>query len=236
VPEPIDLDAEGLLEELEGDERESRAALLSRLIADGVGVEELRTAIEEGRLAVLPVELLLAGEPVYTPSEVAERSGVSIELLERQWRSIGVAVPDREDVALSREDLEAAHRQRSLLDAGLEPDATAELGRTIAVAMSQLAAASRQMIATSFVDPDDTEQQNADRIYERADALMPLVGPTLSYVYRLHLREQLRHAQFAGGDLGGPRTRRPRSSPWPSPTWSASPSSGRICRRRSSAR
>lgn len=201
VSQPIDFDAEGLLEGLVDEERASRLALLERLMADGVGVDDLRAAIAEGRLAVLPVELMLAGEPAYTPIEVAERSGVPIEVLERQWRSIGVAIPDREVVALSREDLDAAHRQRSLLDSGLQPDAIAELGRTIAVAMSQFAAATRQIMATSFTGPDDSEREISERIYERTDSLMPLVGPTLDYVYRLHLREQLRHAQFATGDL-----------------------------------
>ena len=30
---------------------------------------------------------------------------------------------------------------------------------------------------------------------------MPLVAPTLDYVYRMHLREQIRHAAFAAGDF-----------------------------------
>lgn len=202
TPDPNDFATEGLLKGLEGEEREGRIALLSRLAADGVALEDLRTAVVEGRLALLPVELLLAGEPAFTPVEVAERSGVPIEILERQWRSIGVAIPDREEVALSREDLEGAHRQRALLDSGLPPDAMAELGRTIAVAMSQFAAASRQILATSFITAEDTEREASDRIFEQAESLVPLVGPTLEYVYRLHLRQQLRHAQFATGDLG----------------------------------
>lgn len=200
VSEPIDFEAEGLLAGLDGDERESRLALLERLSADGVDPDELRAAVAEGRLAILPVERLLAGDALYAPTEVAERSGVPIEVLERQWRSIGVAIPDRDVVSLSREDLEAAHRQRALLDSGLEPDAIAELGRTIAVAMSQFAAASRQVIASAFVDADDSEQRVSERIFEGARDLTPLVGPTLDYVYRLHLREQLRHAQGATAD------------------------------------
>ena len=156
---------------------------------------------------MLPVERALVGEPKYTPIEVADLAGIGIDDLERQWRSIGIAIPARESVSLSREDLEAAHRQRALLDSGLDTDAIAELGRTIAVSMSQFAAASRQALASAFVEPADTEREVADRIGQQTESLMPLVGPTLEYVYRLHLREQLRHAVFLGDAGRGSHSR-----------------------------
>lgn len=199
-----DFEAEGLLEGLDGSERESRVDLLERLAEDDVPLDVMRSAAEQGRLAVLPIEYLLAGEPRFTPEEVAERSGVPVEILERQWRSIGVAIPERGEKSLANEDLEAAHRQRALLDSGLGPDEIGELGRTIAVAMSQFAAATRQVMATSFAPPEDSESEISARILDQTRALIPLVGPTLEYVYRLHLREQLRHAVFeTGGAAGG---------------------------------
>ena len=198
----IDFEGEGLLDGLEGVERESRATLLERLAEENVPLEELKSAVEEGRLAVLPVERLLAGEPRYSTVELSERSGVPIELLERQWRSVGLAVPEPDEVVLSNGDLEAAHRLRTQLDSGLDVDAIAELGRTVAVAMSQFAAASRQVMASTFVGDAQSEAEIADRIYEGASALMPLVAPTLDYVYRLHLREQLRHVAFAAEEAG----------------------------------
>ena len=199
----IDFEAEGLLENLDGEERASRLALLERLEQDGVPLEELHKAVEEGRLAVLPIEHLIAGEPRFSLQEVAERAGVPTDFLSRQLRSLGVVVPGTEEVALSAEDLEQAHRAKLLMDSGLEPEEIAELGRTIAVAMSQFAAASRQVMATAFAGPEDTELDIAERIGEHAESLIPLVGPTMDYVYRLHLREQLRHAAFAARDLRG---------------------------------
>jgi adenylate cyclase len=203
MAERIDFEAEGLLEGLTGAERESRLALLERLAGDGVPLEELRAAVEEGRLAVLPIEHQLAGEPRYSLEDVAERAGVPVDFLSRQLRSLGVAVPGPDEPALSKEDLDQAHRAKLLLDSGLEPGEIAELGRTIAVAMSQFAAASRQVMATAFARPEDTEHDIAERIGDHAESLIPLVGPTMDYVYRLHLREQLRHAAFAAGDLRG---------------------------------
>lgn len=198
-----DFEAEGLLEGLDGIARESRLELLERLAGQGVALDELRDAVSEDRLAFLPVERALAGEPRYTPLEVSELAGITIDELERQWRSIGIAIPERELVCLGKEDLEAAHRQRALFDAGLDSDSIAELGRTIAVSMSQFAAASRQVLASTFFDPADTEGEVADRIGRETELLLPLVGPTLEYVYRLHLREQLRAAVFLGDRDGG---------------------------------
>lgn len=198
----VDFEAEGLLDGLEGLERESRLELLERLSGEGVAIEELHEAIAEGRLAFLPLERALVGEPRYTPIEVAERAGVDIDELESQWRAIGIAIPARDVVSLSGEDLEAAHRQRALLDAGLDLDSIAELGRTIAVSMSQFAAASRQALARAFFDPTDTERDVSERIDREMEALLPLVAPTLDYVYRLHLREQLRHAVFLAEEEG----------------------------------
>jgi adenylate cyclase len=202
VSERIDFEAEGLLEGLDGEERESRLALLERLAADGVELDELRSAVADGRLALLPLERMLSGRPRYTTVEVAERSGVPIEELERQWRSLGLAVPGRDEVVMGADDLAAAHRICEIIDAGLDSDQLAELSRTIAVAMSQFAAASRQVVGQTFVGEGGTEGEVSDRVQRGAGGLIPTVGPTLDYVYRLHLREQLRHAAFdeEGGD------------------------------------
>ena len=100
---------------------------------------------------------MLSGRPRYTTAQVAERTGIPIEELERQWRSIGVAVPARDEVVMSAEDLAAADRMREVLDAGLDPEQLAELGRTVAVAMSQFAAASRQVVAA------DVRRRRRDR-------------------------------------------------------------------------
>ena len=97
---------------------------------------------------------------------------------------------------MSKEDLAAANRMRAILDAGLAPEQLAELGRTIAVAMSQFAAASRQVVGDTFIGDGGAEDEVSDRVAEGAGGLIPTVGPTLDYVYRRHLREQLRHDAF----------------------------------------
>ena len=79
MAEPIDYDAEGLLEGTEGDERAGRLELLELLAEDGATLAELKRAVAEDRLALLPAERVLAGEGKYTAAEVAERSGLDSE-------------------------------------------------------------------------------------------------------------------------------------------------------------
>ena len=96
----IDFDAEGLLDDVEGEARQARLDLLEQLAADGVSLEELREAVAAGRLTLLPVERALAGEgPRYTPREVAEISGVDFELLQRATAALGIPYPDPDERA-----------------------------------------------------------------------------------------------------------------------------------------
>ena len=76
----IDFEGEGLLKGTRGKAREARSELLEELAADGVPLEDLRRAVEEDRLALLPVERVLEGEGArYTAAEVAEEVGVDQE-------------------------------------------------------------------------------------------------------------------------------------------------------------
>src|SRR5689334_11299119 len=84
---PIDFEAEGLLDGVDGDARNARQELLEQLAEDGASLDELKRAVAENRLAFLPVERVLAGDGRYTAREVAEKSGLDPAFQERQLRS-----------------------------------------------------------------------------------------------------------------------------------------------------
>ena len=201
----IDFEAEGLLEGLEGDVRKSRLRLLTELADDGVPLDELRTAVAEDRLALLPVERVLGGgEERLTAAEVAERAGIDEEFLRRQWRALGMAATD--DAAMYSElDVEAAKRVRELRDGGLPDDGVLEVGRLLGMTMSQLAAASRRLVADTFMHEGDTEYEVASRFADAARAFMPLIADSLPYVFAIHLREQIRHDAFGQAELSSGR-------------------------------
>src|SRR3954453_14690532 len=115
----IDFDAEGLLDGVEGEARTDRLALLEQLAGEGVPLEELREAVAVGRLTLLPVERGIAGDgPRYTPRQIAELSGGTLDLLQRASAALGLPYPDPDEPSLNEADLEAAKRVKAFLDAG----------------------------------------------------------------------------------------------------------------------
>lgn len=57
----MDFAQAGLLDGLEGEQRAAREVLLAQLANDGFSLDELKAAVAENRLALLPVERVLAG-------------------------------------------------------------------------------------------------------------------------------------------------------------------------------
>jgi adenylate cyclase len=198
-----DFEAEGLLDGLEGEARAARLELLERLDADGVPLEELRTAVAEQRLVLLPVERALAGgAPLYTREEVAERAGVDLELLEAQWRALGMPDPAEGERAFTERDVESAKRVRTLREeVGIPDDELLQISRVIGMNMSQLAAASRGLGRRVFSSPGDTELEVARRFTAIVQGLGPMLTPTLEYVLELHMREQIRHDVFGDREI-----------------------------------
>lgn len=202
MADPVDFDAEGLLAGTSGDARADREALLGELHAEGVEVAELRAAIEAGRLALLAVDHQLGGPARYSSAEISELSGVDRDLLDRNRQALGMVVAAPDERVQTKDDLEAAHRLRAFLDAGMPVEMIVGTARVIALTMSQLAAANREAVA-AMSGPEATELELSHRFSAAAESLLPLLVPTLEYAYKLHLREQIRHAVVAPGESEG---------------------------------
>ncbi|HEY7256446.1 MAG TPA: adenylate cyclase regulatory domain-containing protein [Solirubrobacterales bacterium] len=198
----IDFESEGLLEGVEGEARDARLELLERLNSEGVPLEQLREAVAAARLTLLPVERALAGDgPRYTPREIAELSGVDLDLLQRATAAIGIPYPDPDSRTLTEAELEAAHRVRAFLDAGLPEDGIIQVARTIGTGTARIAAANRELTVRTLMQPGDTERDLALRFAAAAEHLMPLIEPTLVYALRAHTLEQVRRDVIGGADL-----------------------------------
>jgi adenylate cyclase len=208
MPE-IDFEAEGMLEGLEGEAREARLALLQELTGDGVSPEELKQAVAEDRLALLPVERVLEGEGErYTIDEVVERSGAPGDLYLRQRQALGLPLPPEGEAAFTDEDVDGARRLKAFLDAGLPEEGILRTARVIGMAMAQVAAASRELIGAALMRPGDTERDLGLRYAQAARELGPMLTPVLRDVLNLHQREQVRRdvvgqADLASGQFAG---------------------------------
>jgi adenylate cyclase len=198
----IDFEAEGLLGDLTGRAREARRALLQDLVDQGVSLEELRRAVEENRLVLLPVERVFdAHTEHYTAHQIAERVGLEYDFLLRLLRALGGPIPSDDEAVYSDNDLEAAKRAKLFLDAGLPEEGVLETSRLIGISMANLADANREMVGQVFTEPGIDERELAVRYAEAAKAMSPLLGETLLHAYRIHLREAIRRAVVTEAEL-----------------------------------
>jgi adenylate cyclase len=199
----IDFEAEGLLEDLKDEEaRKARLELLERLCDDGVELDELKQAVEEGRLVLLPIERVLAGDGKrYTQKEVAEKSGVELALLKRIWRSLGMAEPPEDRSIFTKEDVEAAKASKEFLDAGIPESELLQMTRQMSQSMGGVAAAVGNAFAEALLQQGDTESELALRYADGTRELAPLLEDTVRHVLRMQLRERARSAVIGESEL-----------------------------------
>lgn len=194
----MDFAAEGLLDDLQEEERSARERLLEQLEADGFTLEQLRTAVAEDRLALLPVERVLGGR--YTAGEVEERTGLPAELMLRIRRLAGLPEAGPDDREFGDEDVEVARSTRLFLDAGLSEPAIGEMTRVLGEAMSRVAATTTGTFVSAFLRPGDSEPEVAQRFAALAEELIPALEPVLIATFKAHLRDAIRRGMLSRSD------------------------------------
>jgi adenylate cyclase len=205
----IDFVAEGLLDDLEGEARQARLQLLEQLSGEGVPLQELRDAVTAGHLALLPVERAIAGDgPRYSARQVAEISGVDLDLLRRLRAALGVPYGDDDEKVGTELDLRAALQTKTLIDAGLPPEGLVQSARTMGMGMARAAEANRALVIRNLVEPGENEHDLANNLALAAQAMLPLVGDTLVYAFQVNLLEQVKRdvigaADLESGEIGG---------------------------------
>ncbi|HEY2199589.1 MAG TPA: adenylate cyclase regulatory domain-containing protein, partial [Mycobacterium sp.] len=87
-PNDGDAEASGLLDDLQGQARQERAELIGWLLARGFDVEQIRS---ESSPMLLPA-IRITGDDgtVVSSREVSQSNGVSLELLQRLHRAVGL--------------------------------------------------------------------------------------------------------------------------------------------------
>ena len=189
----MDWEAEGLLDELPDERaREARRELLDELHADGVSLEELEQAVKEQRLALVPVERLLGSDKRFSQEDVARESGLDLEYLQATRRALGLPVPPPDAKVLGERDVEAAKIGARFRDAGFDDEGMLEASRVLGRGMARYAEAIRTLGASSLLTGGADEHELGRRFAAATEALLPLSGPWLEYVFALHLGQVLR--------------------------------------------
>ncbi|MGZ4311511.1 MAG: adenylate cyclase regulatory domain-containing protein [Solirubrobacteraceae bacterium] len=204
--EVMDIDADGLLDGLQGEEREARRKLLERLHEEGYGEDELVRAVRENRLALLPVERVLGG--TYTAAELDERAGLPAGTMARIRRQLGLPEPRPTDRVYGDDDVEAARSMKLFLDAGFGDERVDEITRVLGEGMGRLAATIASSFVETFLEAGESEEEVAIRFAELADQLTPAFAPILVAGFKAHLRDSVQRgalglAELEAGDVAG---------------------------------
>jgi adenylate cyclase len=208
----VDFAAEGLLDGLEDDEaRAARLELLQQLYDDGVPLDELRRAVEEDRLALLPVERVFADEERYTAAEVAERAGLDLDLLLRIQQALGLPIHDPHERTMTEAGLEAAKRTRRFRDLGLSDEAILEVARVIGQSMSRLAEAMRGVAAEAVRAQAGSERDLGLGLAAFARTVGGELAPMLGDALTAHLLAQIRSDVISQAELDAGRDGLPGS-------------------------
>lgn len=202
----MDFAAEGLLDDLEGEARVGREQLLNRLLVDGFELADLKRAVAEDRLVLLPVDRVLGGS--HTAEEVQAETGLPADTMILMRRLVGLPTPQPSDRVFSDEDVSAARSAKQFLDAGFSQDSIAEITRVVGEGMARLAATITAAFAETFLSPGDNEEAVAARFETMAQELTPVFEPVLLAAFTAQLRDNvgramLGRAQLEAGDVTG---------------------------------
>ena len=202
----MDFAGEGLLDGLTGDARSSREQLLRRLSDDGFTLAQLREAVAEDRLALLPLDRVLGGR--YTAEEVENQTGLPAETMVLVRRLLGLPTPAPGDRVFSDEDVAAAQSAQRFLDAGFSQESIAEITRVLGEGMARLAATITAAFANTFLTAGDSEEAVASRFEAMAQELTPVFTPVLVAGFTAQLRDSvgramLGRAEIEAGDATG---------------------------------
>jgi adenylate cyclase len=205
----VDLEAEGLLEGVHGAARTGRELLLRELLDDGLTLGELRDAVARDRVALLPSERVLHSDgrhlPRYTAEQVAELAGVSPEDLRAATAALGLPAAPPGVRAHSEIDLTLARQLRVALAGGFSIESIADVDRTIARGVRQMAAAARTAVIETTLRPGMTEHEAA-HAWEAAAQLVTNVTSRIALAFEAHLLKAIEDDYLGAARIGAGET------------------------------
>ena len=208
-PKDPDIEALGLLDDLQGRARQERAELIEWLLARGFDVDQIRGEFSP---MLLPAIRLIGGHGVLvSPREISESSGVSLELLQRLHRAAGLVGADDPDARLqSRADAESVVAAARLVDVGLDPQQVVLIVRMLMDGLTGAAVSMRQAALHALLHPGATELELAQALEALTHHAEPILGPMVDALLKLALRhsvetEAINAVERTAGTLPGAR-------------------------------
>jgi adenylate cyclase len=166
------------------------AATVEALVDLGLDEDDARSAVDDGRVALVLAQRVIGGRPRYTIEQISERSGVPVALLRRIRVATGLPVPAR----FGRADLQWARLLARLLEV-LPAEAVAATARARGTALATVVRSDLGMVRDELLLP--MRQAGADdltvavALAETAKELDGVAREILQITYGLHLEHQL---------------------------------------------
>ncbi|HTT86746.1 MAG TPA: adenylate/guanylate cyclase domain-containing protein [Acidimicrobiales bacterium] len=174
-----------------------RAFLLEHRVPEAV----IARAEEEDVLDLLVVDCLLVPGERYTEDEVAQITGMPVELARRFWRALGFADARPDDRIFTDLDVDAIRILQAMVDLGAaDVDSSLQLARVIGSAMARIAEAE---VAPALRNMDGappsgtlSSLEAADRFVRLADRSLPAMTRILEFAWRRHVQASVRRAML----------------------------------------
>ena len=169
----------------------AHARIVARLRERGHRLEQIKAAVERGRLAYSYIEDMFdGGKPGISLEAAAEETGLEPALIERFWTSLGLPATGLEEI--SDEDVQALQYVSAILDAGFPLVAFLQLCRVYGQALSQIADAEVRLFHLYVHEPLMREGvpglEMAEEMKELARDLLPFASPMMDHVHQRFLQ------------------------------------------------
>ncbi len=169
----------------------AHARIVVRLRDRGHSLDEIRQAVEDGRLAYGFLEDLFPDSAGgHTLADVAEETGLQEALIERIWTGLGF--PRHHLDNLTDEDVQATRYIASVIDAGFPLVAFLQLVRVYGQALARIADAEVRLFHLYVHEPLMRDGvpglEMAEEMEDLARDLLPLASPIMDFIHQRYLQ------------------------------------------------
>ncbi len=201
MTDPHELETVGVYDPKAADAAE-RLSLLQLALEHGATIDEIRVAIDAGRLHVLAAELLMLDRPrTLTLADAAATAGVTLDFAARVWRALAFPLAAPDAPVCTDADVDGLAFYGDVASSA-GPDAAISLARAVGTALARTADASVEVVRAGIEAPlrhaGGTDVDVARQLVDVTAAMLPRLYPMFEAVHRRHLVESARRYSLWG--------------------------------------
>jgi adenylate cyclase len=186
----------------------AQARIAARMVERGYALDSVREAAREGKLAFgFAEDLFEVPGGTFTQEEVAKRTGLEAELIDRLMTLLGT--PKGHDGTLNEDDMKAMEHIAAMLASGFPLVAFLQLVRVYAQSIRKLADAEVRLFHLYVHEPLISDGvpplEIAEQMEGLAADLLPATTPIMEYMHKRYLRFYIEQdvVGHMEADLGG---------------------------------